>query len=123
MVRVLISPCKRNWHSGGKIAMLVLEQMDGGTFAIAHTVRGARRLQAWACKRAKKAASQLIGALRTGASRPMWCEHRRRGRVDFYTGLPAVAHGIVLIEVIDPVTLRQESDELPLVFNGIPISY
>lgn len=87
------------------------------------TVRTARKLQAWACKRAKKAASQLIGALRTGASRPMWCEHRRRGRVDFYTGLPAVAHGIVLIEVIDPVTLRQESDELPLVFNGIPISY
>ena len=87
------------------------------------TVRTARKLQAWACKRAKKAASQLIGALRTGGSRPMWCEHRRRGRVDFYTGLPAVAHGIVLIEVIDPVTLRQESDELPLVFNGIPISY
>lgn len=87
------------------------------------TVRTARKLQAWACKRAKKAASQLIGALRTGGSRPMWCEHRRRGRVDFYTGLPAVAHGIVLIEVIDRVTLRQESDELPLVFNGIPISY
>jgi len=87
------------------------------------TVRTARKLQAWACKRAKKAASQLIGALRTGASRPMWCEHRRRGRVDFYTGLPAVAHGIVLIEVIDRVTLRQESDELPLVFNGIPVSY
>src|SRR2546430_11508054 len=41
MVRVLISPCKRNWHSGGKIAMLVLEQMDGGTFAIAHTLGGA----------------------------------------------------------------------------------
>ena len=56
------------------------------------TVRTARKLQAWACKRAKKAASQLIGALRTGASRPMWCEHRRRGRVDSYTGLPAVAH-------------------------------
>src|SRR5437899_2676092 len=36
------------------------------------TVRTARKLQAWACKRAKKAASQLIGALRTGASRPMW---------------------------------------------------
>ena len=87
------------------------------------TVRTARKLQAWACKRAKKAASQLIGALRTGGSRPMWCEHRRRGRVDFYTGLPAVAHGIVLIEVIDRVTLRQESDELPLVFNGIPVSY
>src|SRR2546430_2555138 len=45
------------------------------------TVRTARKLQAWACKRAKKAASQLIGALRTGGSRPMWCEHRRRGKI------------------------------------------
>src|SRR5437667_9584651 len=81
------------------------------------TVRSARKLQAWACKRAKKAASQLIGALRTGESRPMWSEHRRRGRVDFYNGLPEVEDDIVLIEVIHTDNMRQESDEPTFVFN------
>jgi hypothetical protein len=53
----------------------------------------------------------------------MWCEHPPRGRVEFATGLPPIAHGVVLIEVFEPVALRQETDEFPLEFNGIPISY
>ncbi len=85
--------------------------------------RRAEKLEAWVWKRAKKATSQLIGALRTGSGRPMWCEHPRRGRVDFPAGLPPIAHGVVLVEVFEPVALRQEADEFPLEFNGIPISY
>src|SRR5208282_3545411 len=85
--------------------------------------RAAEKLEAWACKQAKKAVSQLIGALRTGPRRPMWCEHPRRGRVDFPTGLPSIAHGVVLIEAFEAVTLRQEGDELPLEYNGTPVSY
>jgi len=87
------------------------------------TTRAAEKLEAWACKQAKKAVSQLIGALRTGPRRPMWCEHPRRGRVDFPTGLPSIAHGVVLIEAFEAVTLRQEGDELPLEYNGTPVSY
>ncbi|MFZ0979720.1 MAG: hypothetical protein WAN23_09995 [Candidatus Acidiferrales bacterium] len=86
------------------------------------TSRSAEKLEGWAGKRARKGVSQLIGALRTGSGRPMWCEHPRRGRVDFPTGLPQIAHGVVLIEVFEPVALRQ-GDEFPLEFNGIPISY
>ncbi|HEU5401034.1 MAG TPA: hypothetical protein VFU86_06730 [Terriglobales bacterium] len=87
------------------------------------SVRTAKKLEAWAYKKTKKAASQLMGALRVGAGRPMWCEHPRRGRVDFSTGLPAIAQGIVLTEVFEPVVLPQETDGLPLEFGGIPISY
>jgi hypothetical protein len=87
------------------------------------TARTGEKLEAWACKRAKKAVSQLTGALRTGATRPMWCQHPRRGRVDFPDGLPAVAHGVVLIEALERVALPQEAEEFPLEFNGIPISY
>ncbi|HVH72989.1 MAG TPA: hypothetical protein VNB49_18020 [Candidatus Dormibacteraeota bacterium] len=43
--------------------------------------------------------------------------------MDFPTGLSEIAHGIVLIEVFQPVVLPQESTKVPLVFNGIPISY
>ena len=86
--------------------------------------RTGEKLEAWVCKRAKKAVSQLTGALRTGATRPMWCQHPRRGRVDFPEGLPVIAHGVVLIEALERVALPQEAaEEFPLEFNGIPISY
>lgn len=75
----------------------------------------------WARKKAKEAVHQLCGALRIGAGRPIWCDHPRRGRVDFAEGLPTIRHGLVLVEVFHPVNLGEAG--IPLNFQGIPITY
>jgi hypothetical protein len=77
----------------------------------------------WANKNAIAAARQLRGALRTGQNRLIWCEHARRGRVEFAAGLPPIAHGLVLVETFRPVRLEGSEEELPLEYNGIPIHY
>jgi hypothetical protein len=78
---------------------------------------------AWALKRSRKGVSQLCGALRTGRGKALWCDHPRRGRVDFQAGLPPIAHGIVLVEVFQPVPLTGDPLELPLEYDGTPITY
>jgi hypothetical protein len=75
----------------------------------------------WVRKKAKEAVHQLRGALRSGTGRPIWCDHPRRGRVDFPEGLPTIRHGLVLVEVFQPVDLGEEG--IPLNFQGIPITY
>jgi hypothetical protein len=42
-------------------------------------------------KSAKKGINQLLGALRPSA-KAIWCEHPRRGRVEFPAGLPPITH-------------------------------
>jgi hypothetical protein len=70
--------------------------------------RDADKTSSWALKEAKKAASQLRGALRTGHRRPIWCDHPRRGRVELPEGLPEINHGIALLEVLDRVDLNAQ---------------
>lgn len=85
------------------------------------TRRTVEQTDRWARKKAKEAVHQLRGALRTGTGRPIWCDHPRRGRVDFPEGLPTIRHGLVLVEVFQPVDLGEEG--IPLNFQGIPITY
>ena len=85
--------------------------------------RDQTKTESWARKQAKNAAAQLQGALRTGSNRPAWCNHPRRGRVNFPNGLPAIGHGIVLIEVFQVVDLKTNAAELPLEYKDTPISY
>ena len=87
------------------------------------TRRTAEKTDAWTQKKAKKAVSELCGALRTGSGRPTWCDHPRRGRVDFPEGLPTIRHGLVLVEVFQPVDLNAQAVDLPLDYQGIPITY
>jgi hypothetical protein len=67
----------------------------------------------WALKEAKRATSQLCGALRTARGKPIWCDHPRRGRVELPDGLPDINHGIVLVEVVERVDLNAQADDLP----------
>lgn len=84
-------------------------------------IRADEKLQRWARKRAEHALSQIKGALRrVGDSNEIWCDHPRRGRVVFPTGLPHITHAIVTVEVFEHVSLR---DDLPLENRGTPISY
>lgn len=85
--------------------------------------RTPEKTTSWALKEAKKAASQLCGALRTAHGKPMWCEHSRRGRVELPVGLPVVNHGVVLVEVFERVDLNAQAADLPLKYQDTPITY
>ena len=85
--------------------------------------RTSEKTLSWALKEAKRAASQLCGALRTARGKPVWCDHPRRGRVELADGLPAIDHGIVLVEVLERVDLNALADYPPLQYQGTPITY
>jgi hypothetical protein len=84
--------------------------------------RGERRNELWVLKNAKGAVDQLVGALRCPTT-PFWCDHPRRGRVDYANGLPTIVHGVVVTETFRPVDLQSAASDLPLEYAGIPISY
>jgi hypothetical protein len=102
-------------HGGGGILMSQKCQEDPAS-------RDETRTGLWARKNAKGAARQLVGALRAGP-RAIWCDHPRRGRVEFPAGLPPITHGIVLTEVFQPVDLNPDAADLPLSCDGVPITY
>lgn len=76
----------------------------------------------WVLKAARKGANQLFGAMRP-ASKAIWCDHPRRGRVDFPEGLPPITHGLVTVETLRPVDLQAAADDLPLSKEGAPVAY
>ena len=84
--------------------------------------RDERKNVLWVLKAAKNGVSQLIGALRPSA-KAIWCEHPRRGRIDFPTGLPPIAHGMVTVKTFRPVDLQPGAVDLPLTQGSIPITY
>jgi hypothetical protein len=84
--------------------------------------RDERKNELWVLKNAKGAVAQLIGALRSPGT-PFWCDHPRRGRVDFAAGLAPIAHGVVIVETFRPVDLQPAAADLSLEYAGIPITY
>jgi hypothetical protein len=84
--------------------------------------RNQQKNELWVLKAAKNGVSQLCGALRP-STKAIWCEHPRRGRVDFPTGLPAISHGIVTVETFRPVVLEAAAADLPLTQCGTPLTY
>lgn len=84
--------------------------------------RTEQKNELWVLKASKNGVSQLIGALRP-STKPIWCEHPRRGRVEFPAGLPPISHGIVTIETFRPVELQAAAADLPLMQAGVPITY
>jgi hypothetical protein len=85
--------------------------------------RDVERTERWARKKTLEATSQLCGALRTADQKPVWAEHPRRGRVEFQNGLPPIAHGIVIVEVLQQVNLECEAARLPLRYLHTPLTY
>ena len=98
----------------GRAILLSLKcQQDPGS-------RSPEREAAWVAKAATDAAGQAKGALRALQSNPYWCDHPRRGRVQFAARELRAVHAIVLVEALNPVHL---ATELPLHLEGVPISY
>jgi hypothetical protein len=81
--------------------------------------RGAK-LARWANKNAKAALKQLKGGIRTSQNRGYWCEHPRRGKVNFKPNEIQITHGIVLVETLGVVSLE---DDLTLSIGKIPVFY
>lgn len=78
------------------------------------------RLARWCAKAAKKAAGELIGAVRTIRERPFWCDHAKRGRVDFQPGALHARHAIACVETHEGVELPAD---LPEDARGTPLTY
>jgi dsDNA-binding SOS-regulon protein len=102
----------------GETAILVSQKCQEDPSA-----RTGAKVASWARKAARGAASQLRGALRRTDGKPVWCEHSRRGRVQFPNGLPKIDHAIVVVEVFERVDLEPDAAHLPLEFQGTPITY
>jgi hypothetical protein len=100
------------------VGLLVSQKTQQDPFA-----RTTAKTLSWALKEAKKAAAQLCGALRTARGKPIWCDHPRRGRVEFADGLPEIQHGLVLVETFGRVDLNALADDLPLQYQNTSITY
>jgi len=87
------------------------------------TARTVGKTALWARKKAKAGWKQLRRALTRPKDRPVWCDHQRRGRVEFPEGLPLIRHGIVMVEVFRVVDLQPDALHLPLEIEGMPITY
>jgi len=110
-----------------EVADLLIEHMGKGLLLSQKAQedpesRNDRRNELWVLKNVKGAVAQLIGALRTPTT-PFWCDHPRRGRVEFPTGLPTIVHGVVVAETFRPVDLHSAADDLPLEHAGVSITY
>ncbi len=87
------------------------------------TTRTPTKTELWARKQAKAGWRQLRRALTRPKDRPVWCDHQRRGHVEFKEGLPVIRHGVVIVEVFHEVDLHADAQNLPLDCAGIPITY
>lgn len=87
------------------------------------TARNIEKTALWAQKNAKAGWKQLRRALTRPKDRRVWCDHQRRGRIEFPNGLPVIRHALVIVEVFQTVDLQSDAHELPLEFRNVPITY
>jgi len=87
------------------------------------TTRSPQKETLWARKKAKEGWKQLRRDLTRPKNRPVWCDHQRRGRVEFPQGLPVIRHALVIVEVWQAIDPQADADLLPLEFRNVPISY
>lgn len=84
--------------------------------------RTIKRNELWVLKNIQNALKPILGVIRTPSDRPKWCEHPRRGRVEF-DAIPPIIHGITLAETWRPVNLSAVADKLPMEYMGVPLTY
>jgi len=86
------------------------------------TSRSVEKNELWVLKNIQDALKPIRGCIKNPDDRPKWCDHPRRGRVEFKT-LPRIIHGVALVETWRPVDLNQIADKLPLEYLGVPLTY
>lgn len=86
------------------------------------TRRSVAKNDLWVQKNIKNALKPIYGAISKPDDCPKWCNHPRRGRVEFKT-LPRIIHAVAVVETWRPVDLNQIADELPVEYLGVPLTY
>ena len=99
--------------AGQTIIVSIKCQQDPGS-------RSPNKEAKWVAKATAGAVRQTKGALRALQGSDYWCDHSRRGRVQFVAGQLRPAHAVVLVETLERVSLPVE---LPLHHGGVPISF
>lgn len=84
--------------------------------------RTTERNELWVLKNIQNALKPIRGVIRNPDDRPKWCEHPRRGRIEF-DSIPPIIHGIALAETWRPVDLSSAASDLPLEHMGVPVTY
>ena len=84
--------------------------------------RDPAKLPGWIQKQAVAAAGQLSGTIGTLRKTGVWCDHSRRGRVEFADGTLRPVHGLVLIDCGATRGVDLPSDA-PLSIHGVPVAY
>jgi hypothetical protein len=85
------------------------------------TKRSGEKLTGWIVKNAERAARQAKGALRNIDLNPFWCQHGRRGRVDFEPRSIKVRHLVVITELFGQTV--ELPGEFPLEIGDVPVTY
>ncbi len=102
----------------GRGIVLSLKSQD------AATPREAVKLRRWCAKHARKAAGQISGACRAMKTQSFWCQHWRRGRVEFAAGVVSPVHALAIIETGPlPTDTARLPENLPDSAGGMPITY
>lgn len=82
------------------------------------------KLGRWCAKHARKAAGQISGACRAMKMQSFWCQHWRRGRVDFPLGSVTPVHALAIIETGPLLSdTARLPDDLSDSAGGTPITY
>lgn len=84
------------------------------------TGRTGDRLNRWAAKAARNGFRQAKVAIQRLEKTAIYCDHPRRGRVDFEANTITITNVMVVVEAFEPVELP---NELPLECGGIPVTY
>ncbi len=79
------------------------------------------KLKQWLIKSTEKGLDQAQGALKTIKQKQFWCDHLRRGRVDFKPDSISIRHVIVITEVLGEVV--ELSASFPMAIEAIPVTY
>jgi hypothetical protein len=87
------------------------------------TAKTGPKLSQAALKKAKEGWAQVRRAFTRSREFPVWCNHPRIGHIEFTDGLPPIQHGVVAIEVFEPVDLGSSAGSLPLDHDGVAITY
>ena len=101
---VFLRPARLDGRHGERELCDVLVALRGHGIVLslksqdATTPREGPMLRRWCAKHARKAAGQISGACRAMKMQSFWCQHRRRGRVDFAAGAITPVHALAIIE-------------------------
>jgi hypothetical protein len=125
---VFLRPAYRDGHLEREVCdLLVAFRGQGIVLSLKSqddpAARNGSKLQRWCKKKAGEAARQISGARRTMEAHPFWCEHWRRGRVDFAAGAVAPVHALAVIETGPTATDTARLDDLPQSAGDTPITY